>query len=322
MTNANSRFKLLVGYDGSASADAAIRDLGRAGLPPAGDVRVVSALDVSLEAISIGFSAPEQGGVGAMPLTVPSLAGLVEIENERARRIAAQGAALVSRVLGDWSVQTESPSGPPYWALVERAKEWSADLVVVGSHGRSTLGRLALGGVSHNVLTHAPCSVRIGRDAEAERRAPDAPVRLLVALDGSPDAAAAVEAVCARTWPRGSEAWVATVLDVGLALALHRTAAWPGEEGEGHYDPARRAVEAVADRLRACGLQAFPAVSEGNPKQALVSQAERFGANCVFMGARGHSRLERFLLGSVSSAVAARVHCSVEVVRARVAKAH
>jgi nucleotide-binding universal stress UspA family protein len=47
----------------------------------------------------------------------------------------------------------------------------------------------------------------------------------------------------------------------------------------------------------------------------LLNEAEAWHADCVFLGAKGISRIERFLLGSVSSSVAARAHCSVEVIR-------
>jgi hypothetical protein len=58
-------------------------------------------------------------------------------------------------------------------------------------------------------------------------------------------------------------------------------------------------------------------VKEREPKALLCSEAEGLMADCIFVGARGMGRLERFLIGSVSSGVAARAHCSVEVVRAR-----
>ena len=47
----------------------------------------------------------------------------------------------------------------------------------------------------------------------------------------------------------------------------------------------------------------------------ILNEANEWNAKSIFMGARGLSRLQRFLLGSVSSSVAARAHCSVEVVR-------
>jgi nucleotide-binding universal stress UspA family protein len=80
-------------------------------------------------------------------------------------------------------------------------------------------------------------------------------------------------------------------------------------------DWAGEAVEAVAAELRAAGLTATPLVGEGDAKQLLVQEAERWPADCIFLGAKGHSAMERFLLGSVSASVAARARCSVEVVR-------
>ena len=78
---------------------------------------------------------------------------------------------------------------------------------------------------------------------------------------------------------------------------------------------AHQAVDAAAEELRAAGLTVTPQVVGGDPKHVLIDAARQFGADCIFIGAKGHSRLERFLLGSVSTAVAARAHCSVEVVR-------
>ena len=48
----------------------------------------------------------------------------------------------------------------------------------------------------------------------------------------------------------------------------------------------------------------------------LVDEARAWNADCVFLGAKGHGRIKRMIIGSVSAAVAARAHCSVEVVRA------
>ena len=78
---------------------------------------------------------------------------------------------------------------------------------------------------------------------------------------------------------------------------------------------ARRITKSVAKELTRSGLSAEPIVQEGDPKHVLLREAERCGADSIFVGAKGHSRLERFLLGSVSSAIAARAHCSVEVIR-------
>jgi nucleotide-binding universal stress UspA family protein len=70
------------------------------------------------------------------------------------------------------------------------------------------------------------------------------------------------------------------------------------------------------DILRKAGLKVTCVVREGDPKRELCKAAEEWNADCIFVGSAGFSnRFERFVLGSVSGAVAARAHCSVEVIR-------
>jgi nucleotide-binding universal stress UspA family protein len=69
--------------------------------------------------------------------------------------------------------------------------------------------------------------------------------------------------------------------------------------------------------LASSGLDVSLAIREGDPKHLIVSEAESWGADCVFVGSTGLSRFERLILGSVSAAVVPRAPCSVEVVRTR-----
>jgi nucleotide-binding universal stress UspA family protein len=57
------------------------------------------------------------------------------------------------------------PFGDPRSCILDVAKEWGADLIVLGSHGRRGLDRFLLGSVSETVAVHAPCSVRVVRSA-------------------------------------------------------------------------------------------------------------------------------------------------------------
>ena len=59
------------------------------------------------------------------------------------------------------AVDTRVTRGDPRFAVVDEAKAWGADLVVVGSHGRTGLSRLFLGSVASHVVAHAPCSVLV-----------------------------------------------------------------------------------------------------------------------------------------------------------------
>ena len=63
-------------------------------------------------------------------------------------------------------VSTELLRGSPERQIIEKAKDWDADLIVVGSHGRGFWGRL-LGSVSNGIVHHAPCSVLVVRTEAA-----------------------------------------------------------------------------------------------------------------------------------------------------------
>lgn len=79
--------------------------------------------------------------------------------------------AAVGLETAGFRVKPEVLSGSPAHAIVAFASEWDADLVILGSHGRTGLVRLLLGSVARNVLHHAGCSVLIvRRHTEAQRR--------------------------------------------------------------------------------------------------------------------------------------------------------
>jgi nucleotide-binding universal stress UspA family protein len=80
---------------------------------------------------------------------------------------------------------------------------------------------------------------------------------------------------------------------------------------------AEEMLGSAVEQLKAAGLAATSLIKVEEPKRLLLSEAERWDADCVFVGARGLSRLKRLLLGSVSMAVVTRAQCSVEVVRAK-----
>jgi nucleotide-binding universal stress UspA family protein len=309
--------KILIGYDGSECADAALEDLRRAGLPREAEAVVFSAADVFLPP-------PAREGDDVFPFQIP--AGIkrahrhAEQSLREARKLAERAAGRVRDSHPGWSVSAEAAADSPAWALVSKAAGWGADLVVVGAHGHAVLGgRLILGSISQRVLYEARCSVRVARDGT--RKAAGSPVRVVVGTDGSPDAEAAVEAAAAREWPAGSEARLVSVLDTFMFVEAGpeepSALRWVDADDEKDWEWVRGVFEPSAERLRRAGLVASVELRKGNPKSVLVEEAESWGADCVFVGATGLRGAERLLMGSVSAAVAARAHCSVEVVRGR-----
>lgn len=315
--------KIMIGYDGSPSARDAILELHRAGLPGDTQAVVVTCADVSPSAAAEVQDPPAEATGSQRAPIVRQARGLVEQAINEARDWSEAGCALVKEEFPTWSVTCATFAGSPYGELIKPAAEGVPDLIVVGSQGRSALGRLVLGSVSQNVLTHAPCSVRISRRPPAGSVPRGGAVRIVIGIDGSSHSALAVTAVAGRVWPAGTEVKVIAALDVRLMSVLASPMPSPWARPWMDVAPvvadardwARQAVSEVAAELQSAGLAATTLVEVDDPKRLLLQEAERWGADCIFLGAKGHSRLERFLLGSVSSTVAARAACSVEVVR-------
>jgi nucleotide-binding universal stress UspA family protein len=108
---------------------------------------------------------------------------------------------------------------------------------------------------------------------------------------------------------------IVTAVDLSLLGLLPVFGFDDGDQDEEPTTMFRRRANALAEELREVGLSATIVVRVGDPKRVLLEEAEEWGADCDFPGARGHSRIDKILIGSVSAAVAARAHCSVEVVR-------
>ena len=77
----------------------------------------------------------------------------------------------------------------------------------------------------------------------------------------------------------------------------------------------KQAMDTATAKLEGAGLHTSAVIKEAEPKDLLCQEAEQWGADCIFLGARGMGTVERLMIGSISSGVAARAHCSVEIVR-------
>jgi nucleotide-binding universal stress UspA family protein len=295
--------KILIAYDGSACADRAIHDLKRAGLLEKAEALVISVAELRLPPPpASSYEIFESSYIWAHTV-LEAPASLRAVED--AYYLAFQVSKLVQEMFPGWEVGADSCPGSPASEIIEKAEEWGADLVVVGSHGRSALCRLVLGSVAQRVVSEASCSVRVVRNPRSER---DSPVRIVLGVDGSENSGAAVREVAARAWPKASQVRLVTSVD-----PWHEHAAEPEQK----YAGVRAIHQSAEAILRAEGLEVSSVVKEEDPKHLLVREAESFGADSIFVGARGLGRLGRLLLGSVSTAVVAQAHCSVEVVRTR-----
>jgi len=190
-----------------------------------------------------------------------------------------------------WGVYPESALGTAADVVLQKADDWQADLIVVGSHGRSALGRFVLGSVSKRVATEAHCSVRVSREVK-ERG--NAPIHIVLGVGGSLGADAAVHAVAARSWPVGSEVRVVmvdgTLRSSGTIGLLPTAAAWVRQSNEEQIAKAHVMLEHAAGTLLDTGLLVSTRTDSGVPVDILNEEARTWDASSIFVGALGFAR--------------------------------
>jgi nucleotide-binding universal stress UspA family protein len=306
---------LLIAYDGSPCSEAMFDDLIHAGLPRQLDVTVVSVADVWLppnpELVEPAF--PDTVSKAARKARERAVA-----EVEASRGLADKACDRLKKLFPKWRLRAKGVADSPAWGIIKEAATCKAELIAVGSHGRSPVGRFFLGSVAQKVAGEAHRSVRIARPHPREI---EAKLRILIGVDGSSDSQSAVHAVTLRTWPFATEFRVIAVVDP----RMRTTVAWPGiypEQWDWAHardktpeDWVARILERSATKLIGAGLKVETDFYDGDPKQVLLREAEDWQANCIFLGARGLHHGTGVMLGTTASAVATRSHCSVEIVR-------
>lgn len=141
-------------------------------------------------------------------------------------------------------------------------------------------------------------------------------MKLLATTDGSEDAKRAIERAGELAQALGADVLVLTV-SRPLSFAVYGPVVLL-DEGM-HEDPPRQEAEAFLEEaaalLRRRGVAVETLWLKGHPADRIVETARQRAIDLIVIGAHGRSRIERFLMGSVSSQVVAHAPCSVLVVK-------
>ncbi len=292
---------IVVAYDGSDCSEAIFTELQDAGLPSQLTAHVVSVAELwAMQSMLPPASSNRSELAAAL---------------EQAVTVAEEGAERLRAVFPRWVVMTVGLTGSAAGTIAHRAQEVAADLVFIGSQGRSVVGRFFLGSVSQKVASEARCSVRICRPHSRSGSAP----RLVVAMDGSTSSQEAVRCVAGRAWRAGTAVAVVNVIDPPLRAGLTEPPSpYAAEIHRQHVARLQWLETVTADaqrQLESAGLATERHSLDGEPKFTLVEWSERWSADCLFIGASGLHHPGSQALGTVASALAMRAHCSVEIVR-------
>ncbi len=149
-------------------------------------------------------------------------------------------------------------------------------------------------------------------------------MKILLATDGSTHSNAAVEEIANRPFPGGTQVLIISAF-VSTALIVSSPALMGGLAG--NYEEADTLAQKLAEdavkvaseiiKEKNPSLSISTKVINESPKYGILKEAETFTADLIVVGSHGQGALSRFLLGSVSQAVALHADCSVEIVRKR-----
>lgn len=256
-------------------------------------------------------------------------AGLPALMEESKRKrdqlgVVMKGAAANLERAGHRS-EAKVAEGFPRKVISEYAKEWHADLIMVGSHGHSALARFLIGSVAQGVLRTAPCSVEIVRSREGQPAPSSHVMKILLPTDDSDCSVGAAHSVANRPWPEGTVVKVLSIEELALPdgqmAGSSLASIYPQsllEELISHArDRAESAIKTAAQILERAGkkVEATHKLPIGEPRGLILDSAETWGADLIVVASHGRRGLDRFLMGSVSETVATYAACSVEVIR-------
>jgi nucleotide-binding universal stress UspA family protein len=199
-------------------------------------------------------------------------------------------------------------TGEPAETLVEIARTEAADLLVAGSHGKSGITRLVLGSVAEKVALHSDIPVLIAR-GPAQRPFH----KVLVATDFGPAAERALELTLTLVAPGATVDVVnAVAIPIFVAAPLHAVAVQ--SLGELQVASRRLGADLVAKHQRP-GVSLRFIDDVGDARDAILTRLEEQAYELLAVGTHTRRGADRWLLGSVSTALVRHAKCSVVVVR-------
>ncbi len=257
------------------------------------------------------FAAADPDWVAEDPVFIGQSAALFYKKAENAQRLNV----LKEKLRDDYApaqpidVEYEARDGEAADAIVAKAREIGADLIVMGTHGRTGVSWLLTGSVATAVLRRADCTVLALRSSVHMRKADGARV-IVHPTDFSENSHVALEVARSLAVDHGARLVIIHVTPP--AILMDGTVA-------GEVDPAafRAALDDLRARYDGPDLK-YPIETRlilGSAREEILAAANEIGCDLIVMGTHGRGALGRLLLGSVAESVLPRANFPVMVVR-------
>jgi nucleotide-binding universal stress UspA family protein len=241
-----------------------------------------------------------------------------EEQEERIKRYARKE---IGGLIGEQTVPWESliVHGRAAEEIARIAQEVRADLVIAGTHGRSTLSRLLLGSVTERLMRTLPCPLlvvkgpkegkmpRAGREIRFER--------ILVGCDFSPYSSLALEYGLSLAQEFESELHLVHVIAPPVYKDLAMGRKWEAGEQQALRESLTRKIESLIPEETRHWCTPTISLLAGEPHEELTKYAVVQDVDLVVLGIHGRGLVEELFVGSTTDRVVREVPCPVLSVR-------
>jgi nucleotide-binding universal stress UspA family protein len=216
--------------------------------------------------------------------------------------------------------------GAPYEEIVDEAEKRQADLVVVGTQGRSAIGKFLMGSTAERVCRHAPCSVLAVRHEPVNHKLDSAAAitpelklgKILVPTDLSENSFTAINHAARLAKLTGAHLTLFHVFQIpdyvtSPNISLSCRAAQPDIAAS--QDRALDRLQSLREVVTASGLNADAEMRTGVPYQEIIGEAEQVSPDLIVVGTQRAAGIARYLLGSTAERVLRHSSCPVLVAR-------
>jgi nucleotide-binding universal stress UspA family protein len=259
---------------------------------------------VALAARATPVAAMWQEYPGPMPVETP----------EDVARFEREARAFVEKTVGAQAASVQCVAGLVVPEILRVAGEWSADLIVMGTHGRGGFERVMLGSVAEQVLRRASCPVlTVPKHLGPGHEAPAVTFRTIVCgLDFTPESAGALKYALSL----GLEADGKVVVVHAIADVLDQVSPFAAQFNVPEFqraleDDARRRVLAMLPPDTRDWVEPEIALVHGKPARELLRKAEAVNADLIVLGVHARGPLGHALFGHTAEHVLRAATCPV-----------